>query len=53
MNGRKPTYKNTWLKIKKEKEIRCKCGKQWGVEKFRAQTTCRRCKTEVIARGDR
>ena len=35
-----------------DKHIRCKCGKQWGLEKFRSQTNCKRCKTPVIARGE-
>ena len=34
------------------KNIRCKCGNQWGLEKFRSQTNCKRCKTPVIARGE-
>ena len=32
-----------------EKHIRCKCGKFWGMRNHKR--TCKRCKTEVIARG--
>lgn len=34
-----------------DKGIRCKCGKYWGMKFFRQNKVCRRCKTEVIARG--
>ena len=37
-------------KEKQEKDIRCKCGKYWGMRNH--QKTCRRCKTTVIARGN-
>jgi uncharacterized paraquat-inducible protein A len=33
-----------------EKHIRCKCGQYWGMNKHK--TSCKRCKTEVIARGE-
>ena len=33
-----------------EGHIRCKCGKFWGMEKFKWY--CNRCKTKVIARGE-
>ena len=36
---------------KLEKEIRCKCGKTWGMKNFRKRGICRRCKTPAIARG--
>jgi len=42
---------NTWVS-RIDRNIRCKCGNQWGVEKFRSQTNCKRCKTTVIARGE-
>ena len=32
-----------------EKHIRCKCGKYWGMRNHKYN--CKRCKTEVIARG--
>tara|TARA_B110000467_G_scaffold163767_1_gene190648 strand:+ start:1246 stop:1392 length:147 start_codon:yes stop_codon:yes gene_type:complete len=34
-----------------EKDIRCKCGKLWGMANHRK--TCKRCKTPVIARGSK
>ena len=34
-----------------EKEIRCKCGKMYGLSNFRKKRICRRWKTPVIARG--
>jgi len=34
-----------------DKHIRCKCGKNYGMENFRKGLTCRRCKTKVAARG--
>ena len=40
------------MKTNIDKHIRCKCGNQWGLEKFRSQTNCKRCKTPVIARGE-
>jgi len=39
--------------IKLQKQIRCKCGKYWGLKFFRLQKVCKRCKTKVIARGKR
>lgn len=35
-----------------EKQIRCKCGKEYGVRKFRREVKCKRCKTVVFARGE-
>ena len=32
-----------------EKHIRCKCRKYWGMRNHKRN--CKRCKTEVIARG--
>jgi len=32
-----------------QKHIRCNCGKYWGMRNHKH--TCKRCKTEVIARG--
>ena len=37
--------------ISVEKSIRCKCGKFWGMRYHKS--VCKRCKTEVIARGGR
>jgi uncharacterized paraquat-inducible protein A len=34
-----------------DKHIRCNCGKEYGVLKFRQNAKCKRCKTEVVARG--
>ena len=34
-----------------EKHIRCKCGKFWGMRNHKRK--CKRCKTEVIARGEK
>ena len=34
-----------------EKQIRCKCGKEHGVKKFRREVKCKRCQTLVFARG--
>ena len=34
-----------------EKQIRCKCGKEYGVKKFRREVKCKRCQTPVFARG--
>ena len=34
-----------------ERHIRCHCGKYWGMKNFKRN--CKRCKTEVIARGSR
>ena len=33
-----------------ERHIRCKCGKYWGMRNHKRK--CKRCKTEVIARGE-
>ena len=33
-----------------EKHIRCKCRKYWGMRNHKRK--CKRCKTEVIARGE-
>ena len=33
-----------------EKHIRCKCGKIYGMNNHKQN--CKRCKTEVIARGE-
>ncbi len=33
-----------------EKHIRCKCGRLWGMNKFK--WNCNRCKSNVIARGE-
>ena len=33
------------------KNIRCKCGKLYGLELFKKKSNCKRCKTIVIARG--
>ena len=35
-----------------EQHIRCKCGKEYGVIKFRKETKCKRCQTLVFARGE-
>jgi len=35
-----------------EKNIRCKCGKYWGMKYFRKGKICKRCKTAVAARED-
>ena len=43
---------NTWT-TRIDKQIRCKCGKEWGINKFRSQSYCKRCKTTVIARGEK
>ena len=32
-----------------DKHIRCNCGKYWGMKNHKNK--CKRCKTEVIARG--
>ena len=34
-----------------EKNIRCKCSKYWGMKNHKK--TCKRCKSEVIARGEK
>lgn len=34
-----------------DKHIRCKCRKLWGIRLFRNKAVCKRCKTEVKARG--
>ena len=34
-----------------EKHIRCKCAKLWGIKNHKR--ICKRCKTEVIARGEK
>ena len=34
-----------------QSHIRCKCGKLWGMRNFKRN--CKRCKTEVIARGEK
>jgi len=34
-----------------EKHIRCECGKYYGI--YNHKRKCKRCKTEVIARGER
>jgi hypothetical protein len=36
---------------KLEKHIRCNCGKFWGMRNFRRN--CKRCKSTVIARGEK
>ena len=33
------------------RNIRCLCGKLWGIKYFRLHQQCDRCKTYVIARG--
>ena len=33
-----------------EKHIRCKCRKYWGMRNHKRK--CKRCKTEVVARGE-
>ena len=33
-----------------DKHIRCKCRKYWGIRNHKRK--CKRCKTEVIARGE-
>ena len=33
-----------------EKHIRCECRKYWGMKNHKRK--CKRCKTEVIARGE-
>ena len=35
------------------KNIRCKCGKFWGINLFQTNKTCNRCKASVKARGER
>ena len=32
--------------------IRCKCGKLWGIGLFQKNRVCKRCKTKVKARGE-
>lgn len=39
-------------KDKEKINIRCKCGKYWGIELFRKKKDCKRCKTPVKARGE-
>ena len=34
-----------------EKDIRCKCGKLWGMDYHK--NICKRCKTDVIARKEK
>ena len=42
------------MNIEGEKEnIRCKCGKFWGINLFQRKIACSRCKTPVKARGER
>jgi hypothetical protein len=42
------------MNIEKERaNIRCKCGKFWGINLFQRKKTCNRCKTIVKARGER
>jgi len=38
---------------KEEKaNIRCKCRNLWGLDLFRSKKVCKRCKTQVKARGE-
>ena len=42
------------MNLKQEKEnIRCKCRKLWGINLFQAKAICKRCKTQVKARGEK
>ena len=34
-----------------DREIRCKCGKFWGLPYFKIKKECGRCRTTVKARG--
>ena len=34
-----------------QRHIRCKCGKYWGMRNHKRN--CKRCKTTVIARGEK
>ena len=36
-----------------EKHIRCTCGKFYGIRHFRQRKVCKRCKSKVIARGEK
>jgi hypothetical protein len=36
-----------------DKHIRCECGKFYGIRLFRQSKICKRCKTNVIARGEK
>tara|TARA_R100001443_G_scaffold61403_1_gene71521 strand:- start:1016 stop:1153 length:138 start_codon:yes stop_codon:yes gene_type:complete len=41
------------MNLEQEKQnIRCKCGKLWGINLFQAKAICRRCKTKIKARGE-
>ena len=41
------------MNLRQEKEnIRCKCGKFWGVRLFQQNKACKRCRTQVKARGE-
>ena len=40
-------------KMDLERHIRCKCGKYYGIRNFRDKRNCKRCKTTVIARGEK
>jgi hypothetical protein len=35
----------------KDRHIRCRCGKFWGMKNFRMNRECKRCNEKVIARG--
>tara|TARA_Y100001973_G_C5193372_1_gene332487 strand:- start:392 stop:517 length:126 start_codon:yes stop_codon:yes gene_type:complete len=39
-------------KAQERLNIKCKCGKLWGLELFRKKRTCKRCKAIVKARGN-
>ena len=34
-----------------DRHVRCKCGKNYGMKKFRKGKICSKCKTTVAARG--
>jgi len=45
-----------WKKVeqkKLERDIRCKCGKFWGIQYFKMNKNCGRCRSLVKARGKR
>ena len=39
------------IKEEERANIRCKCRKLWGVRLFQQNKVCKRCKTQVKARG--
>ena len=42
------------MNLEQEKtNIRCKCRKLWGIRLFQTKAVCKRCKTQVKARGEK